>query len=177
LPRWAEGAGADLFDFEAKSPSGSAQTRDAMRSRMRTALAERFGLKFHIASKMMPVYFLVVAPGGSKLMRPADPAREAYTMQGFVGWNRDFVVARPASPEDVAAYFVQSRPISDHTGLKSYYDIDIPPTGEAPTRNAVRADPLVLARELLDKLGLELVPGRAPVPVMTVHRIERPSPN
>ncbi len=79
--------------------------------------------------------------------------------------------------EDIAKYFVQSRPIIDHTGLTGSYDINLPPTAEPAPPNRTRTDPLILAKELLKKLGLGLIPGAAPVPVMTIDDFERPTPN
>ena len=72
IPDWAQGAGA-IYDVEATSampPGLSVQARDdRVRAMVQALLVDRFKLVIRRESKEMPVYALVVAKGGPKLLR------------------------------------------------------------------------------------------------------------
>jgi uncharacterized protein (TIGR03435 family) len=68
-PAWVE---SDHFDFDAKVAGVDVDTYKKLnqtqkRTMLMAALTERFGLKAHTETKVVPVYELVVAKGGPKL--------------------------------------------------------------------------------------------------------------
>ena len=66
----------DRFDIVATLPDGGSP--DQVPAMMQSLLEERFELKSHREKKDFPVYGLVVAPGGLKMIEvPADPDSEA----------------------------------------------------------------------------------------------------
>ena len=67
LPDW----GRDRFDVSVKIPAGASV--DSCKAMLRALLAERFHLIVSIESRVMPMYFLKVAPGGLKLKPVAGP--------------------------------------------------------------------------------------------------------
>jgi uncharacterized protein (TIGR03435 family) len=72
-PSWIESA---RYDIRGKGEPTA--TNPEVREMMRTMLAERFHLKYHLESRQMPVYTLSIAKGGPKLRRPEDgPCAEA----------------------------------------------------------------------------------------------------
>lgn len=63
---------SERFDVSAKIPEGV--SRDQVPEMLQSLLEDRFALKVHRGSKDLPVYALVVEPGGPKMQEsPADP--------------------------------------------------------------------------------------------------------
>ena len=97
---------------------------------MRSFLAEHFQMKYHIETRELPVYALVVAKGGPKLKRPEDgpcgPKIKAGENCGDIGPIAPFAVGITNMP--VGALIgglgraIQDRPIIDKTGLTGKYD-------------------------------------------------------
>jgi uncharacterized protein (TIGR03435 family) len=190
-PDWAR---TERFDIDAKMSEtdiAEMQTlisteREARRSRMLQALlADRFKLKVHWEKRELPIYALVVAKSGAKLtpssvkgkfMRAGD---EHITLQGQ-GDNTITLFA------DELARRV-GRVVFDRTGIKGGYDMTlklpsydtqllrtgarIPPPSDDP--NA----PPSLYTAIQDQLGLKLEPTKAPLDVLVIDHVERPSPN
>lgn len=72
-PGWlGTGMAAPRFDIHATLPSGA--TTEQVPEMLQVLLAERFKLAYHREKKEQPIYALVVAKGGSKLVEsPPDP--------------------------------------------------------------------------------------------------------
>ena len=70
------------------------------------------------------------------------------------------------------------RPIVNHTGFTGYFDIaDLTwaPLGDASAENAPDAPSLTVALE--KTLGIKLVPAKAPIEVLVIDHIDKPSEN
>jgi len=72
-PEWLNESVLDQRRFEIHATIPAGVTRDRVPAMMQTLLRERFGLVAHVEPRPIPVYELVVQPGGSK-MRRVDPA-------------------------------------------------------------------------------------------------------
>src|SRR6185436_8002564 len=85
---------------------------------------------------------------------------------------------------------VWDRPVVDKTGLSGAFDIELewtPDPGQArSTESAARAAGAAAATPgertsiftaLQDQLGLKLQPARAPLEVLVIDRLERPTPD
>ena len=130
----------------------------------------------------MPVYALVVSKNGPKLKEAAD---EGATQIGADG--REIVFER-ASMGQLAGTVGRSvdRPVIDETGLKGLYnfrlawakeDRPIPngtAVGTVEPNNPNDAPSIFTA---LQELGLKLEARKAPVEVLVVDHIEKPSAN
>lgn len=86
------------------------------------------------------------------------------------------------SPIGSVANILQStvgRPIIDRTGLTGRYDIDLDYAAlTGPLTAADRLDaPASVFTAVQEQLGLKLEPGREPMPVLVIERIERPTPD
>ena len=76
LPEWAS---RDQFDIVAKT--NGATTPDAMREMARSLIADRFGFRFHVESRELPIYRLVLARDDGNVgpgMRPPEVDCDAY---------------------------------------------------------------------------------------------------
>ncbi len=82
---------AKTFDLTAELPPGA--TRAQMRIMLQNLLSERFHLAIHREQRVMPVYALTVAKGGSKLKES--------TMQATEAGANDFDPLPPAPPNEL----------------------------------------------------------------------------
>jgi uncharacterized protein (TIGR03435 family) len=206
-PEWLN---KDPYDIKGKVPddleaASQKMTRDdrinQISAMQQSLLADRFHLKAHFETRVLPVYELVPAKGGLKITavpappesKPRDPSIHIRpgdtlppgTMMTTMSSNGLFVYnARAIKMRSLAhtisftgATEVGTRPIVDHTGFTGYFDIkDLTwATLNANTANA--PDAPSLSEALQDRLGLKLVSGKDPIEVLVIDSIDRPSPN
>lgn len=177
LPGWAR---SDLFEVAAKMDpdtyagfrklAGDEQERQ-WRGMIQTILADRFRMVAHSESRPMPVYALVAAKGGTRL-RPSNSHEEA-------GWSTGHgrITGRAMEMPNLADRLSDalSRMVVDQTGLTGAYDISLTWTPDDERGPADSGPSLFTAID--EQLGLRLEFTRAPVPVLVIDRIEKPSPN
>lgn len=173
LPDWAE---TESFDIEGKLDADTAEAfsklspavQNKQRQRMmESLLADRFKLKVRVEMKDLPVYDLVVAKNGLKMK--VAPENSGYSMGvGRINSKGMEIGALVASLSNPAG-----RKIIDKTGLTGNYQVDLTwawdddPNATGPS----------LFTALQDQLGLKLDPAKAPVDVVFIDHIERPSEN
>jgi bla regulator protein blaR1 len=187
-PPWVK---TDRFDIEAKVAESDAatfktMTADERKILLRPLLEDRLNLKFHYETKVLPVYLLTVSKGGSKLKKitsPADPKQNGLRYRGEGHLN-----AYGASMEVVVHFLSQQvgRTILDETGLTSKYDFaldwepdDAPSATMGSNGNVLPLDSrgASLFAAVREQLGLILEMRKAPISVVVIDAIERPSPN
>jgi uncharacterized protein (TIGR03435 family) len=163
----------DRFDVIAKA-AGPADKAQVMRM-LQTLLADRFKLKFHIETKEMPVYSLVVAKNGLKIKEANDDGN---------GTQIDGDPQHPLSARNISmAGFAGTlsrlqeldRPVIDATGLKGVFNLSLnySPDDAAPSDNA---GPSIFTA-LTEQLGLKLEAGKGPVDILVIDHVEKPSDN
>jgi uncharacterized protein (TIGR03435 family) len=176
---------------------------DQDRAMQQSLLADRFHLKAHFETRVLPVYEIVPAKGGLKITEvPAPPERKPGdppipigfhigdrvppgTIVTMMNSNGLFVYNARAIKMPLLARTINfsgaaeigDRPIVDHTGFTGYFDIKdlawVPLN--ANTADAPDAPSLIVA--LQEKLGLKLVRAQDPIEVLVIDSIDRPSPN
>ncbi len=179
LPQWGH---EDSYDIDARIDDPQAAALQRMSNveqlayaapRLRSVLADRFQLKVHPETKVLPVYELVVAKGGFKLKQADGEAN-----LGGMNTNRGLIHV-PRGP--IGARFIvglsnaTGRIVVDKTGLTGYYDIELKWTPDEDLAAGVSGPTLFTALE--EQLGLKLVSNKAPVDVLVVDHVERPSEN
>lgn len=173
-PGWVN---SEHFDIEAKMDADTAAAYRALKGDasnqqwhafMQQILDERFGMKFHIEKRDLPVYNLVVAKQGLK-MKPSAPEETGSSSMGPGRYN-----ARRGRPDGLALSLsgTVGRVIFDKTGLTGEYDIDLT---WAPDDKPDGGPSIFTA--LQDQLGLKLEPAKAPLDVIVIDHLERPSEN
>ena len=191
-------------DLEAAYQKMTSDARhDQDRAMQQSLLADRFHLKAHFETRVLPVYELVPAKGGLKITEvPAPPERKPGdppipigfhigdqvppgTIVTMMNSNGLFVYNARAIKMPWLAHAINfsgaaeigDRPIVDHTGFTGCFDIkDLAWAPlNANTANAPDAPPLIEA--LQDNLGLKLVRAKDPIEVLVIDSIDRPSPN
>jgi uncharacterized protein (TIGR03435 family) len=181
LPDWA---GTERYDISAKTDimKPAMQRRELVKS----LLADRFKFAAHLETRDLPVYLLTLVRPDGRLgprIRPAqgcDPKAERPGLQSDqlptcgmmfnstrqnVGNTRLFALIQnlPRSSVD--------RPVLDRTNLTGNFDWDLQwendPTGASAGVSIFSA--------LQEQLGLKLEPGRGPVEVLVIDRVEQPT--
>ena len=158
--------------MEIKVEGDTAPTRDQFRQIFKTLLADRFNLNVHQTVEEKTVYALVVAKNGPKLKESAPDARSIMRMTGT---NYAEMTVSKWTIEQLARQLSSQTesPVLDKTGLAGSYDFKLAWTGESNENPAY--PPLLTA--LQEQLGLKLESQKAPVEILVIDRIEKPSEN
>jgi uncharacterized protein (TIGR03435 family) len=197
-PPWAN---SDLFDVEAKTdaPTEEALERfsrqelqDVRQQMLQGLLAERFNLVVHQENREKPVYLLVVTKGGPKFSE-AKPSETDAGGDRAGGLKANFMMSTGdhgsqtitslGAPISKLASWLDTgdgRAVVDSTGLKGKYDFKLQWTpNDQIMSGAADADhswPSIFTA-LEQQLGLKLEPGKAPVRVLVIDHVQRPSGN
>jgi len=194
-PEWVT---TDPYDVDGRA--GGEVTRDEIRQMLRALLEERFQLSAHYETREVPVYALVVAaddgrPGDGLVRSSIDcDAVNAARLAGWppegpgpangapaCGWTGTWETKGPeihagGIPLSRLSEMLgqpDGRVIVDRTGLEGFFEFTLRYTDQP----AVTDDVPSLFTALDEQLGLKLVPDRAPLPVLVVDHIDRPTEN
>ena len=198
-PDWIR---SDKYDLRAKldGPELEAwtklpkdQQKEQLRLMMRTLLADRFKLTIRQEKRELPVYALIVAKDGPKLQVSkgpppglndgSDPAKPFDDTKPYVtrwgGGEHGWIKGRDGKIDDLVWEIwmqreLAGRKVLDRTGLTGRYDIDLKWASVDDPRNP---DGPSLFTAIQEQLGLKLDPVKAPVDVLVIDHIERPSEN
>jgi uncharacterized protein (TIGR03435 family) len=172
-PSWADTV---LWTVTAKIEGDTVPTQEQVRPMMQALLSDRFQLKVHRESKEFPVYLLV--PGKkTNGLKPAA-ADEKFT------WNLTPApggMLRSKATRESIGDFVQlvgisaDRPVIDRSGVTGFIDYDI--TINTPDAKSDDDVNRAILDAIRDQLGLKLEPAKAPIDVLVVDRVEKPSEN
>ena len=197
-PGWID---LERFDVLARGTGDPSPTEFVTQARLmlRPVLADRFKLSFVRQSREIPVYALTLAESGGTLgpqlrrtderacsgppqvvpvassaaeQNPPMPCDSAFSRPGHIG----------ARGRDIGMLTTQvfqwaDRVVVDRTGLSGRYDWDTQWTQEALSVGASAVPVVSLFTAVREQLGLRLQATRAPVEVLVIERVERPSPD
>ena len=197
LPSWTESA---TFDITAKAEGMDNARYEQMRPLLQSLLADRFGLLLHRETKEIPIYRLVVAKGGSKLIatregscaafdpRNPPPPQPGGALPRICGANqtrRNSLQTVGSRLPDLAANLSEllGRPVVDNTSLTGRFDVYLKFTpynaiaiGAQPFQTDDLSSPSIFVA-LQEQLGLKLESSKGPVQILMVDHVERPSEN
>ena len=180
-PRWV---GADRFTLQAKTEAPA--NKNQIRLMLQTLLAERFKFVASHASKEMQVYALMLRKGGPGPTRyqakagtnspgpqgfqKADAAFAGHTggrASAFTGttmelFARSLSELRGALPGSS----LLGRPVVDRTGLQGLFNFRLAWNDDDDFMPALQ-----------DELGLRLESQKAPMDILVIRQIEKPSAN
>jgi uncharacterized protein (TIGR03435 family) len=177
-PAWAEHGRldqSDLYQVIAKAPGDTAPPEGQFRLMLQALLADRFHLQVHHVQKEVPVYWLVVAQGGPKLVESAPDAKFSMAIDSGRGSEPTRMRATHVSIDKLLWQLghYAGRPVLDRTGLTGFYDFDVEWSPNSLTADA--EGPSVFAA--LQKFGLKLEGGKASFDTVVIDRAEKPSEN
>ena len=183
--KWATG---EVYAIEARAPGDAVPSVAQVRQMIQTLLAERFQLKFRRETAPLPIYQLVVAPGGPKFKATEfadDPPRTRD--EGSMGAQIRTRFLNYSVAEFIRVIYRQlDRPLIDQTGLAGGYDFSLAYTARAPGLTPETAAALGLGElepgqpivaSIREQLGLRVVAAKGPLEMLTIERAERPSAN
>ena len=173
-PGWVN---SEHFDIEAKMDADTVaafkklkgpEEDEQWHAFMQQILNERFGMKFHIEKRELPVYNLVVAKGGLKLKESAKDENGSssmgpgkYTAHRMEVGNLAFSLSGTVG-----------RVIIDKTGITGHYDADLNWARDSDPESG----PSIFTA-LQEQAGLKLEPGKALHEVIVIDHLDRPSEN
>ena len=188
-PRRAAWLVSDRYDVNAIGKENATLQETAVM--VRSLLRDRFRLAVHMDRRDLPVYFLVLARAdgrlGPGLRRPAVDCADPDARKKAVAAARDTRIVCGIT-FDTGVYTAggvavstllgtltsaSGRAVLDRTGLTDTYDIELKWT-PLPDPNS---DNVSIFTAVQEQLGLKLENGTAPLDVVVIDRIERPSEN
>lgn len=177
LPAWAK---SERFDVETKTEDSSV-TKAQFYEMLRTLLSERFHFEFHLVTKEVSGYRLIIAKGGHKLGTPKPDERRRFGGRGPQGE----AISRNYPLTGLVSFLTRQleSPIENATELTGNYDFDLTfdPASTGRQFSGVAASEVPskpsLFSALQEHLGLQLEKTRLPVVSYVVDRIQRPNVN
>ena len=188
-PAWADNVYFDVNGKAAENEAGPVAREnlldklDRSRRMLISLLEERCELRITRTTRELPVYSLAIAKGGPKMKESAgakDAAGGGFPNIGRTGPQE--VTAKNISMKHLAEWLsrrddVGKRPVIDATGLTGDYDFTLRGlAGPQATATEVEAATSIFTA-LPEQLGLRLVAEKAPVDVLVVDQVKRPSEN
>lgn len=182
-PDWID---SDHYDIEAKAER--TVTWEEMQRMLQALLEDRFKLKLHRETRLLPVYLLTVAKGGAKLKQslegscadPKAPRASDDTPRVTCGNNVVSPGAWNATKVDTAGMTVAlSRilrsSVIDETGLTGFFDIHLEFARDP--LNTPDGGALSIFTAMQEQLGLKLDSDKRLTEVLVLDHIERPTEN
>jgi len=188
-PDWMD---TEFFDVEAKyDPADPSAPVPRMELMLQTLLRQRFALDAAMEKRDRPVYALRLARDGQRApgLQPAEfdcanpdvlkKVREtgATTKNGGppcgIRNGRGSILAGAVRLAVLGGFIGLDRPLQDQTGLTGLFDITLTwPVGADPI-----ADQSAMITALQEQLGLKLEAATAPLDVLVIKSISRPTAN
>jgi bla regulator protein BlaR1 len=181
--RYEVNAKIDESTFAAMQKMSPVDQQRQISLMQQSLLQSRFGLKAHIERRELPIYALVPAKGGARLIEAAadDTSQLSYVpdAQGAV------LTAKATDLQEFSqAPFLKGvdRIVVDQTGLHGRYDFVLKWSSRMGQSAADGSGETVseypdIFTAVREQLGLRLVPTKGPVDVLVIDHIERPTEN
>src|SRR5579863_2374698 len=185
-PAWME---SEKYDMAGKPDAPGQPNVDQMKMMIQKLLADRFQLKFHFEKRDLSAYAVTITKAGAKIIRSQDDPK------GLPGFNfgrtpSGTTLTFRNSPMSQVTAVLQNfldKPVVDQSGLSERYDFTLTFTLD-PAQMARLGGPPIPAAENPDaapdvftafqqQLGLKLESTKAPVDVMVIDKVEKPSEN
>ena len=182
-PDWLQ---TEPYDITGELPSsgGAPPPQSKTMEALQVLLEERFKLRLHRESNIMPLYELTVSKSGFK---PEDGADLPESAGGGYASREEIRLVRRKSPISSIVPFISLQlqtPLVDRTGLTGLYSFVLvwrrdpapPPEPGSPVPQ-INPEEAAMIAALRSQLGLELQKGKGPVEVLVIDSAERPSGN
>ena len=167
-PGWVADGTGERFDIQART--NAATSGEDMKLMAQTLLSDRFRLKAHRETRLVPVYALTIAKSGPKL-HPTTPD-EHRSIDSYPGTIEATNAPMTLFIDELSGKV--DRPVVDKTGLTESFDFTLRWSAEIPG-----VDPGLgsIFTAIQDQLGLKLEAEKHPFEVLLIDSIERPSAN
>jgi uncharacterized protein (TIGR03435 family) len=176
-PNWVE---SDGFDIDARG-KGPKATPAQFRQMIQSLLADRFQLKVHRVTKELPIYALVLAKNGTKLVEAKDQDSEVSMRTDAPGHMTGVKATMPMFASALSRPL--QRRVIDETGLRGAYTFKLqfvpdqkPPKPGEDASSPGSDGPSIFAA-LQEQLGLNLKVTKGPVEILVIDHAEKPTAN
>jgi uncharacterized protein (TIGR03435 family) len=185
-PPWTE---SDKFDMTGKPDAPGQPNVDQMKIMIQKLLADRFQLKYHLEKRDLSAYAVRITKAGAKIIKSQDDPKGLpgfYFGRTAAGTTLTFRNSPMSQVTAVLQNFLD-QPVVDQSGLSEKYDFTLTFTLDsaqaarlnglpAPAADNPDAAPDVFTA-FQQQLGLKLESTKAPVDVMVIDKVEKPSEN
>ena len=180
-PGWLE---TEKYDLSAKPDQPGIPNADQVRSMLQKLLTERFELAFHRDKKELSAYTITLAKTGPKLTK----SETGGNLPGFGGRGPGSIGVQNSTMAEFASFLqarILDRPVVDQTGLPGKFTFTLvwrpdqlaTPGPNAPPLPADLESRSDIFTAFQEQLGLKLEATKAPVEVLFIERVEKPSAN
>ena len=172
---------SDRYDIAgaAEGPASNAE----LRAMLKTLLTDRFKLRVHVETRELPAYRLITTKNGPKLTRAVTDQPGSYALDG--GSVAFHAMSMPAFADYLSRQGPIDRPVIDGTGIDGTFDFklklfEVQP--DMPINELKRAyyewdQGSSIFTDLQDQLGMKLQPEKAPINVLVIDSVAKPSDN
>ena len=174
-PEWAN---SEWFDVDGVPDVEGEPSVKQAQEMVRQLLADRFGLRFHREQREMSSYALTVAKGGPKLKKTKSDPNSLPDQSGSnnAGIRRMKFTNNTMEELALGMQFYLDRPVVNKTELPGKWDFDLAWTYDDTRLTEANAPP-GLFTAVQEQLGLRLDAVKAPVEVLVVDAVEKPTSN
>lgn len=179
--KWAYGvqfsqiSGADAperYDIVAKT--AGPVPADELKQMFQNLLADRFKLSLHRQTREMQIYALEIEKKEPRFHESQGDGESRQQAKSKL--NRQWKWTTMAQFADNLSDAMESKVI-DQTGLAGRYDFSLDLTPYLPADRERPDLPGMMLTAIREQLGLKLTATRAPVEVLVIDHVEKPSPN
>jgi uncharacterized protein (TIGR03435 family) len=193
-PKWMK---STRFDLEGKMDAETAakvgkmkndERLEALRRMLKALLADRFQLKVHQETRILPVVRMQ-AIGETKLVKfeiPAEGSTDPKSWQGLRNDGHGHIEGRGADLKMLASVLavqpeIGGRLVVDQTGLPEHgrftFELKWTPEGLGGTQTDSDASGMSLFAAMQEELGIKLTAGKGPVDVLVIDGVAMPDEN
>ncbi len=170
----------DYYDIDGFPDLAGTPNLQQMQGMYRNLLADRLRLTFHHETRELSVYAITVENKGPKLTKSLGDPNGQCDSNGVSGVEGVRAVRFTNTSMAEFALIMQlyglERPVVDQTGLSGKFDFLLRWTLDEPQTNDPSAPP-GLFTAIQEQLGLKLQLAKAPVDVIVIDHVEKPSDN
>jgi uncharacterized protein (TIGR03435 family) len=181
-PAWTE---SERFDIMAKADTPGMPNAAQLKSAVQKLLTERFGLAFHREKRELSAYVITVDKAGVKMTKSQN---NGVPLPGFGGRGPGAIGVRNATMAEFADFLqsrVLERPVVDQSGLTDRYDFTLEwkpdPSQLGPNAPAQLPQNIEDRPDLMTairmQLGLKIESTKAPVEVLVIDKVTKPTEN
>jgi uncharacterized protein (TIGR03435 family) len=172
---------SDRYDIvgTAEGPASNAE----LRAMLKALLADRFKLRVHFETRELPAYRLITTKNGPKVTRALTDQPGSYSLDG--GSMVFHAMSMSAFADFLSGRGPIDRPVIDGTGIEGLFDFklrlfDVRP--DMPVNELKRAfyewdQGASIFTDLQEQLGMKLQPEKAPISVVLIDSVAKPSEN
>jgi uncharacterized protein (TIGR03435 family) len=167
---------ADRFDIMGKSDQ-PVEDDGVLNQMLQRLLSDRFKLTLHRGTKVLPAYVLEVDKNGPKLEKAEGGDSDTNTSAGKRG--RVKIDAKNTNMDLFAEVLARKMdlPVVNQTGLTDIFNFKLHWTPDNISVSQQTAADVSIFDALEQQLGLHLRSAKAPVEVLVIDHIERPTAN